>query len=88
MQTNPKLPTAEYILGDAVMGGLGQHGWVEFEGLVFEPVLQEWYQKERYYAAEFANPWYRFSRPATLYLARRMRKLPEFKRQPRTGAFR
>ncbi len=78
VRTNPKLATAEYILGQAVIGGLGQHGWVEFEDLVFDPVLQEWYQKEGYYASECANPWYRFSRPATMYLARRMDKLPEF----------
>jgi len=67
---NPKLPTAEYILGEALSGGLGQHGWVEFEDLVFDPVLQEWYRKEGYYASEHAKPWYRFSRPATMYLAR------------------
>jgi hypothetical protein len=78
VQTNPRLPTAEYILGESVIGGFGQHGWVEFEDLVFEPVLQEWYRKEGYYASECANPWYRFSRPATMYLARRMYKLPKF----------
>jgi hypothetical protein len=78
VRTNPKLATAEYILGEAVIGGLGQHGWVEFEDLVFDPVLQEWYPKEGYYASACANPWYRFSRPATMYLARRMDKLPEF----------
>lgn len=78
VRTNPKLPTSEYILGDALSGGLGQHGWVEYEDLVFDPVLQEWYWKEGYYASESANPWYRFSRPATMYLARHMEKLPEF----------
>lgn len=78
VRTNPKLTTAEYILGEAVSGGLGQHGWVEFEDLVFDPVLQEWYRKEGYYASERAKPWYRFSRPATMYLARRMYKLPQF----------
>lgn len=77
VRTNPKLPTAEYILGEALVGGLGQHGWVEYEDLVFDPVLQEWYWKEGYYASEIATPWYRFSRPATMYLARRMEKLPE-----------
>jgi len=77
VRTNPKLPTAEYILGDAVTGGFGQHGWVEYEDLVFDPVLQEWYRKEGYYASECPNPWYRFSRPATMYLARKMDKLAE-----------
>ena len=78
VRTNPKLPTAEYVLGDALSGGLGQHGWVEYEDLVLDPVLQEWYWKEGYYALESANPWYRFSRPATMYLARQMDKLPEY----------
>lgn len=78
LQSNPKLRSAEYILGEIVMSGRGQHGWVEFEGLVFDPVLQEWYRKDLYYASECAQPWYRFSRPATKYLARRMYKLPEF----------
>ena len=78
VRSNPKLPTAEYILGEALSGGLGQHGWVELEDLVFDPVLQEWYRKEGYYTSESANPWYRFSRPATMYLARQMYKLPEY----------
>lgn len=78
VRTNPKLPTGEYILGEALSGGLGQHGWVEFEDFVFDPVLQEWYWKEGYYVSESANPWYRFSRPATMYLARQMDKLTEF----------
>jgi hypothetical protein len=78
VQTNPKLKTAEYILGEAATGGRGQHGWVEFEDLVFDPVLQEWYRKDGYYSSEFADPWYRFSRQATMYLDRRMNKLPAF----------
>lgn len=78
IQSNPKLTTAEYILGEAATGCRGQHGWVEFEDLVFDPVLQEWYWKDGYYALENANPWYRFSRQATMYLARRMSKLPEY----------
>lgn len=78
VRTNPRLPTAEYILGEALSGGFGQHGWVEVEDLVFDGVLQEWYRKDGYYASERANPWYRFSRPATMYLARQMDKLPEF----------
>lgn len=78
VRMNPKLPTAEYILGDALGGGVGQHGWVELEDLVFDPVLQEWYRKEGYYASEYAKPWYRFSRPATMYLVRQMEKLPDY----------
>lgn len=78
IRRNPKLPTAEYILGDALGGGFGQHGWVELEDLVFDGVLQEWYQKEDYYALEHAKPWYRFSRPATMYLQRQMYKLPKY----------
>lgn len=78
VRTNPKLSTAEYILGEALSGGFGQHGWVEYEDLVLDPVLQEWYLKDGYYASERANPWYRFSRPATMYLARQMDKLPDF----------
>ena len=77
VRSNPKLPTAEYILGDALGGGFGPHGWVELEDLVFDPVLQEWYRKEGYYASEHAKPWYRFSRPAAMYLARHMYKLAE-----------
>ena len=78
VRQNPKLPTAEYILGESVIGGLGQHGWVEYEDLVFDPVLQEWYQRDGYYASEFAKPRYRFSRPATMYLNRQMERLPEY----------
>lgn len=78
VRANPKLPTAEYILGEALAGGFGQHGWVEFEDLVFDGVLQEWYTKEGYYTLGSARPWYRFSRPATMYLARKMYKLDVF----------
>src|ERR1700730_17703593 len=39
VRTNPKLPTAEYILGEALSGGFGPHGWVAFEDLVFAPVI-------------------------------------------------
>lgn len=77
VRTNPKLPTAEYVLGQALSGGLGEHGWVEYEDLVFDPVLQDWYWKEGYYASECATPWYRFSRPATIYLARQMDKMAD-----------
>jgi len=77
VSTHPKLPTAEYVLGQALSGGLGEHGWVEYDDLVFDPVLQEWYRKEGYYASESATPWYRFSRPATIYLARQMDKLAD-----------
>ena len=47
VRTKPKLPTAEYIFGEALTGGLGPHGWVEYEDLVFDPVLQEWYWKDK-----------------------------------------
>jgi hypothetical protein len=74
-----EFPTVEYILGEAALGGIGAiplHGWVEYEGLVFEPVLQEWYKKQDYYGSEWACPWYRFDRSTTLYLERRMRRHP------------
>ncbi len=75
VRSNPKLPTAEYIFGESILGGLGQHGWVEFEDLVFEPVLSEWYEKEGYYTLGYAKPWYRYSRPATMYLDRKISQL-------------
>jgi hypothetical protein len=85
VKDNPKLPTAEYIYGESIFGGLsGQHGWVEFEDLVFEPVLSEWYEKEGYYTLGYAKPWYRYSRPATMYIDR---KINQIIKANKTGKF-
>lgn len=63
---------AVYVFGEAMCGGLGQHGWVEIEGrVVFDGVQQQFYTKEGFYASDHARPWYRFTRPAVVALWRR-----------------
>jgi hypothetical protein len=64
------LPQALYVLGEALGGGLGQHGWVEIDDLVFDGVLQEFYSKSGYYELALARPWYRFDRKATMWVDR------------------
>jgi hypothetical protein len=72
---SPHLPNALYVVGKTVGGGFNEHGWVEIEDrVVFDGVMQQFYDKAGYYAGEKATPWYRFTRPAVMYLNRRMHK--------------
>jgi hypothetical protein len=63
-----KLPQAEFVFGEALLGGLHRHGWVEIDGIVFDGVLQEFYSRDGYYKAQCVKPWYRYDRQATLYM--------------------
>jgi hypothetical protein len=74
---SPHLPQALYVIGEAVCGGIQQHGWVEIVGddgqeVVFDAVMQEFYSKTGYY--EHAWPWYRFTRKATMWLDRKQQR--------------
>jgi hypothetical protein len=74
LHRNPDLPNPLYVIGKTIGGGR-QHGWVEVDGsVVFDGVMQEFYDKSGYYSAEKACPWYRFTRAAVMYLDRRMRR--------------
>ena len=71
---NPK-HNAVYVFGEAVCGGLQQHGWVEIDdATVFDGVMQNFYDKKGYYQSELARPWYRYTRDAVIYLRRLMRQ--------------
>jgi hypothetical protein len=74
VRSSRHLPQAEYFIGQAVCGGLQQHGWVEIEGFVFDGVMQEFYTKQGCYASQIVKPWYRFSRQATLWIDRLSKK--------------
>lgn len=74
MTLSPHLPQALYVLGEAACGGIGQHGWVEIDDVVFDGVYQEFYRRDAYYQSEYARVWYRFTRPATLWLHRMCRR--------------
>lgn len=72
---SPQVPQALYVLGEAIGGGLQQHGWVEIDNaVVFDGVMQQFYDKAGYYAAELARPWYRFTRPAVMLIRRTLGK--------------
>jgi hypothetical protein len=72
---SPHLPNALYVFGQAVGGGFNQHGWVEIDDrVVFDGVMQQFYDKSGYYSAESATPWYHFTRPAVMFLNRQMRR--------------
>jgi hypothetical protein len=59
-----------YVFGEAVCGGLQQHGWVELPGnVVFDGVLQRFYDLAKYYESELARPWYKFTRTAVVWLS-------------------
>lgn len=59
----------EYVYGSSLGGGMGNHGWVELPGnVLFDGVLQRFYDKTEYYRIEYAMPWYRFTRTAVLWL--------------------
>jgi hypothetical protein len=70
VRSSPHLPDALYVLGEAVCGGIQQHGWVEIGDVVFDGVMQEFYSRQGYYQSELARPWYRFTRQATLWIDR------------------
>lgn len=73
IMANPQ-HNAVYVFGEAVCGGLQQHGWVEIDdAIVFDGVMQEFYDKKGYYQSELARPWYRYTRDAVKYLRRLMR---------------
>jgi hypothetical protein len=58
-----------YVFGTARGGGMGEHGWVELPGrIVFDGVLQRFYDLDKYYECEAARPWYRFTRSAVVWL--------------------
>ncbi len=63
-----------YVLGEAVCGGIQQHGWVEIDGVVFDGVMQQFYSKAGYDESEKARPWYRFDRQATMWIDRAMKR--------------
>jgi hypothetical protein len=72
---SPHLPNALYVFGEAVCGGFQQHGWVELEDrVVFDGVMQQFYDRAGYYASEKAWAWYRFTRPAVMFMKREMSK--------------
>jgi hypothetical protein len=78
VRLSPHLPDALYVLGKAVCGGLQQHGWVEIGDVVFDGVMQEFYSKQGYYQSELAEPWYRFTRKATMWIDRMNRRQEEW----------
>lgn len=58
-----------YVLGEALCGGIQQHGWVELPGnIVFDGSLQRFYDRAKYYQSEHARPWYRFTRSAVIWI--------------------
>jgi hypothetical protein len=64
----------EYVFGTSFGGGMrGNHGWVELPGnVVFDGVLQRFYDRSEYYRIEVAMPWYRFARTAVLWLLKQL----------------
>ena len=69
---SPHLPNALYVLGETLGGGMQQHGWVELDDrVVFDGVMQQFYDKAGYYVVEQARPWYRFTRPAVMFMNRK-----------------
>jgi hypothetical protein len=75
IRRSPHLPNALYVYGNAACGGFNEHGWVEIEDrVVFDGVMQQFYDKAGYYASEAATAWYRFTRPAVMFVNRQMRK--------------
>jgi hypothetical protein len=75
IRCSPHLPQALYVLGEAVCGGIQQHGWVELKHgdreVVFDAVMQTFYDKAGYYQSEQVWAWYRFDRRATMWISRR-----------------
>lgn len=74
IQCSPHLPQAHYVFGEALCGGLQQHGWVEIDDVVFDGVQQEFYSRQAYYKSELVFAWYRYTRRATMLLHRRQQK--------------
>jgi hypothetical protein len=65
----------EYVFGTSLGGGFGNHGWVELPGnVLFDGVLQRFYDREAYYRIEFAMPWYRFTKTAVLWLLEQLKR--------------
>jgi hypothetical protein len=65
----------EYVFGRSLGGGFGNHGWVELPGnVLFDGVLQRFYDRTGYYRIEFAMPWYRYTRTAVLWLLDQLKR--------------
>jgi hypothetical protein len=74
MQTH-RIKGMEYVFGRSLGGGLGNHGWVELPGnVLFDGVLQRFYDRSEYYRIEFAMPWYRYTRTAVLWLLEQLKR--------------
>ena len=64
-----RLKRMVYVFGTTLGGGMGGHAWVELPGnIVFDGVLQRFFDLPRYYEIEHAMPWYRFTRSAVLWI--------------------
>jgi hypothetical protein len=63
-----RIKGVHYVFGTAACGGWQQHGWVEIGNIVFDGVLQRFYDKAKYYYSEHAMPWYKFTRSAVLWI--------------------
>jgi hypothetical protein len=69
-----RLPQALYVYGEASCGGLNQHAWVQIDGVVFDGVLQEFYDAQGYMAVNHAKRWYLYTRDAAMWIDRMNRK--------------
>jgi hypothetical protein len=77
LRESPHLPDPTYVFGEAISGGLQQHGWVEIGDVVFDGVQQEFYSRPAYYETERVVVWYRFTRKAAMLLHRQQKRLPD-----------
>ena len=56
-----------YVIGDGGLGGFNRHAWVELPGdIIFDGVLQQFYDKTKYIEIEHVRTWYRFTRDAAV----------------------
>jgi hypothetical protein len=63
------IPDAQFVQGEAFIGGLGLHGWVELLGnVLFDGAVQRFYNARCYYEREHAVAFYKFTRDAALLI--------------------
>ena len=63
------------VHGESVNGVHGPHAWVELPGdILFDGVLQRFYDLSQYYALDGTRAWYKYTADATNYLDENIRK--------------
>jgi hypothetical protein len=65
--THKNVEGIHYVVGEALVGGLGLHAWVELPNdVVFDGVMQRFYSRAAYYDRQHVKVYYRYTGAAAV----------------------